>query len=128
MLWRFEILSRRKFTSGIRSTQRSWSLVFSWLALLAVSNALDENESSGSANLSSIANLMRPRFKCTPLRLRSTQESVFAFIKRLACFNFEFSVVSNKAFIEVSIDSLYIYISIYIIIRNNLNRQKQYKN
>ena len=31
---------------------------------------------------------------------------------------FEFSVVSNKAFIEVFIDLLYIYISLYVIIIN----------
>ena len=81
MQWRFEILSRRKFTSGITSTQRSWSLVFSWLALLAVSNALDENESSGAANLSSIPNLMRPRrfySSCSTLQMHTIKTAINA--------------------------------------------------
>ena len=48
--------------------------------------------------------------------LLSTQASVFTSIKQFTCFQFEFSVVFNKAFIKVSIDLLYLYISIYTVI------------
>ena len=110
-----------------RNTQCSLSLVFPQLALLAVSNTPGENKSSGAASLSSIPNPSQPRrsySSCSTLqmhtiRLPSTQASVFTFIK-LACFQFEFLIISNKAFIEVSIDLLYIYILIYIIIINEL--------
>ena len=44
--WSFEMLSKGKFTRGIGNTQRSWSLVFLWLALLAMSNALDKNKAA----------------------------------------------------------------------------------
>ena len=48
--------------------------------------------------------------------LLSTQASVFTSIKQFTCFQFEFSVVFNKAIIKVSIDLLYLYISIYTVI------------
>ena len=48
--------------------------------------------------------------------LLSTQVSVFTSIKQFTCFQFEFSVVFNKAIIKVFIDLLYLYISIYLVI------------
>ena len=74
--------------------------------------------------VSSIPNPSRPR-RFYPSRLTlqiytiillSTQASVFTSIKQLTCFQFEFSVVFNKAIIKVSIDLLYLYISIYTVI------------
>ena len=74
--------------------------------------------------VSSIPNPSRPR-RFYPSRLTlqiytiillSTQVSVFTSIKELTCFQFEFSVVFNKAIIKVPIDLLYLYISIYIVI------------
>ena len=60
-------------------------------------------------------NSSRSTLQMHAVRLLSTQASVIMSIKKLACFQSEFSVVSNKAFIEVFIDLIYIYISIYII-------------
>ena len=82
----------------------------------------DKNKSNGAANLSSIPNPSRPRrfypshltLQIYTILLLSTQASVFTSIKQLTCFQFEFSVVFNKAIIKVSIDLLYLYISIYI--------------
>ena len=82
------------------------------LALLAVSNALDENKSSSAANLRSIPNhrglavFTKPHDASNAhhIRLLSSHADVFTSIKKLACFQFEFSVVSNKAFVEVFID------------------------
>ena len=82
----------------------------------------DKNKSSGAANLSSIPNPSRPRrfypshltLQIYTIILLSTEASVFTSIKQLTCFQFEFPVVFNKAIIKVSIDLLYLYISIYI--------------
>ena len=54
------------------------------------------------------------------IRLLSTQASVFTSIKKLAWCYFEISVISKEAFMEVLIDLLYIYFSIYMIIVNEL--------
>ena len=58
------------------------------------------------------------RFKCT--HTLSTQASVFTSIKKLPWCYFEFSVISKEAFMEVLIDLLYIYFSIYMITVNEL--------
>ena len=54
------------------------------------------------------------RFKCTP------KTAIYTSIKKLAWCYFEFSVISKEAFMEVLIDLLYIYFSIYMIIVNEL--------
>ena len=94
--------------------------VFSQLAFLAVCDARDENKSSGAANLSSIQNLSRPRrfyssrstLQMHTVRLLSTQASVPMSIKKLVCFQCEFSEVSTRH-LQKFVSIYYISISRY---------------